>query len=65
MANVGMAIKNTIDGFGYGVGITTFVSKDVFLKAELEKINYGNNDIDGTALKSRETNATIAVGIKF
>ena len=57
--------KNTINGFGYGVGITTFVSKDVFLKAELEKINYGNNDIDGTALKSRETNATIAVGIKF
>lgn len=57
--------KNTIDGFGYGVGITTFVSKDVFLKAELEKINYGNNDIDGSALKSRETNATIAVGIKF
>ena len=57
--------KNTIDGFGYGVGITTFVSKDVFLKAELEKINYGNNDIDGSTLKSRETNATIAVGIKF
>ena len=57
--------KNTIDGFGYGVGITTFVSKDVFLKAELEKINYGSNDIDGAVLKSRETNATIAVGIKF
>ena len=57
--------KNTIDGFGYGVGITTFVSKDVFLKAELEKINYGKIDIEGSALKSRETNATIAVGIKF
>ena len=57
--------KKTIDGFGYGVGITTFVSKDVFLKAELEKINYGNTDFDGSALKSRETNATIAVGIKF
>ena len=57
--------KKTIDGFGYGVGITTFVSKDVFLKAEIEKINYGSNDIAGSALQSRETNATIAVGIKF
>jgi hypothetical protein len=54
-----------IDGFGYGVGVTTFVSKDVFLKAELEAINYGDNTVDETSLKSKETNATISVGIKF
>jgi opacity protein-like surface antigen len=54
-------IKKNINGFGYGIGITTFISKDVFLKAEIEQVNYGSfGDI-----KTKHTNSTIAVGVKF
>jgi outer membrane immunogenic protein len=59
------SLKKNINGFGYGLGITTFISKDVFLKAEIERVNYGSETLDGIAAKTKHTNSTIAVGIKF
>ena len=65
--------SQTISGVGYGVGLTTFITKDVFLKAEIEQITYGKNDFDlgsydvGNVVnaKTKQNNATISVGVKF
>ena len=64
--------KKNISGIGIGAGIMTFITKDIFLKAEVERINYGSNtyildDIGSTnlSLKSVATNTTISVGVKF
>ena len=64
--------KKNISGIGIGAGIMTFITKDIFLKAEVERINYGSNtyildDISSTnlSLKSVATNTTISIGVKF
>ena len=64
--------KKNISGIGIGAGIMTFITKDIFLKAEVERINYGSNTyiLDGAeptnlSLKSVATNTTISVGMKF
>ena len=70
---VNYSANKTISGVGYGVGLTTFITKDVFLKAEIEQINYGKNAFDLGAgdygnvvnAKTKQNNATISVGVKF
>jgi len=65
--------KKNISGQGIGAGVMTFITKDIFLKAEVERINYGSNthildnDIasNNLSLKSVATNTTISVGVKF
>ena len=64
--------KKNISGIGIGAGVMTFITKDIFLKAEVERINYGSNTyiLDGPAdtnlsLKSVATNTTISIGVKF
>ena len=64
--------KKNISGQGIGAGVMTFITKDIFLKAEVERINYGSNtyildDFGPTnlSLKSVATNTTISVGLKF
>jgi opacity protein-like surface antigen len=71
--NVNYSANKTISGVGYGVGLTTFITKDVFLKAEIEQINYGKSAFDLGAedvgnvvnAKTKQNNATISVGVKF
>ena len=64
--------KKNISGQGIGAGVMTFITKDIFLKAEVERVNYGSNayildDISSTniSLKSVAINTTISVGVKF
>jgi hypothetical protein len=64
--------KKNISGQGIGAGVMTFITKDIFLKAEVERINYVSNtyildDFGPTnlSLKSVATNTTISVGVKF
>jgi opacity protein-like surface antigen len=65
--------KKNISGIGIGAGIMTFITKDIFLKAEVERINYGSNthilqegaDTNNLSLKSVATNTTISIGVKF
>ena len=64
--------QKNISGLGIGAGVMTFITKDIFLKAEVERINYGSNTyiLDGAvptnlSLKSVATNTTISVGVKF
>jgi opacity protein-like surface antigen len=61
--------SKTISGKGLGVGVTHFVTKDLFLKAEIESIYYGNNAYDTYwdlyEAKTQQTNSTISLGVKF
>jgi opacity protein-like surface antigen len=61
--------KKSVRGLGYGIGVTTFLSKDIFLTAELEQINYKGKtaDLDGAdvSFKPQQKNATISLGVKF
>lgn len=62
------ADSKTISGRGIGVGVTHFLTKDLFLKAEIESVHYGNNTYDGYdpyAAKTKQTNSTISLGVKF
>jgi hypothetical protein len=63
--------KDTLSGIGIGAGVVHFVKKDVFLKAEIESVNYGSETIpnwsplDPFGLKTTQLNTTVSVGMKF
>jgi hypothetical protein len=63
--------KDTLSGIGIGAGVVHFVKKDVFLKAEIESVNYGSETIpnwsplDPFNLKTTQLNTTVSVGMKF
>ena len=59
-----------VNGVGLGVGIKSFITKDIYIIAELERINYGNEQTlveeDNNAFaKTKVTNAAISIGVKF
>jgi len=60
-----------ISGIGIGAGITYFFKTDIFLKAEIESINYGTNKYYPKRYgpyyeaKTQQTNSTISLGVKF
>ena len=64
-----------ISGYGYGFGIKSFVTKNLYLLAEVERINYGKetyNTVDLEdeynsiySINTKVTNATISLGAKF
>ena len=63
--------KDTLSGIGIGAGVVHFVKKDVFLKAEIESVNYGSETfpnwegLDPFGLKTTQLNTTVSVGMKF
>jgi hypothetical protein len=63
------ADSKRISGKGLGVGVAHFVTKDFFLKAEIETVQYGTNTYDTSydpyAAKTKQTNSTISLGVKF
>jgi opacity protein-like surface antigen len=59
-----------ITGFGYGFGVKSFITKNLYLLAEVERINYGRenyrmNDTETSSVDTETTNATISLGVKF
>jgi opacity protein-like surface antigen len=63
-----------IMGYGYGFGIKSFITKNLYLLAEVERINYGKEtynifDFDDEnyiySINTKVTNATISLGAKF
>jgi len=64
-----------IMGYGYGFGIKSFVTKNLYLLAEVERINYGKETYNTADLaneynyifpiNTKVTNATISLGAKF
>jgi hypothetical protein len=57
--------NNKISAIGLGAGVTHFVKSDVFLKAEIESVNYDAETYFDSSIKIQQTNATVSVGMKF
>jgi len=57
--------NNKISAIGLGAGVTHFVKSDVFLKAEIESVNYDAETYYDSSIKIQQTNATVSVGMKF
>lgn len=59
-----------IMGFGYGFGVKSFITKNLYLLAEVERVNYGRenyrmSDTESYSVDTETTNATISLGVKF
>ena len=59
-----------IMGFGYGFGVKSFITKNLYLLAEVERVNYGRenyriDDNESYSVDTKTTNATISLGVKF
>lgn len=59
-----------IMGFGYGFGVKSFITKNLYLLAEVERVNYGRenyrmDDDISYSVDTKTTNATISLGVKF
>jgi opacity protein-like surface antigen len=61
---------------GIGVGVTTYLTKDIYLKAEIERVNYGSDrytikDYEDATItydenySAKSNNASISIGVKF
>jgi len=68
--------SKTISGLGIGAGVTTYLTKDIYLKAEIERVNYGSDRYtvkdheDATITydenySAKSNNASISIGVKF
>jgi len=69
-------ISKTISGLGIGAGVTTYLTKDIYLKAEIERVNYGSDrytvkDYEDATItydenySAKSNNASISIGVKF
>lgn len=60
----------SIMGFGYGFGVKSFITKNLYLLAEVERVNYGRenyriDDDESYSVDTKTTNVTISLGVKF
>jgi outer membrane immunogenic protein len=55
----------TYTGVGYGLGVAVMATKNVFVKAEVQQVNFGSQSSDGTSVQPNLTVGTIGVGYKF
>jgi opacity protein-like surface antigen len=63
------ASKN-VTGWGYGLGLKTFLTSNLFVQAEAgvvdyEDFNFTADEVYNVSIKPKTTNATISVGYKF
>jgi opacity protein-like surface antigen len=66
--NVIHSESKNIEGWGYGLGLKTFLSNNLFVQAEVGIINYEKYETTNfgpTSYKPEIVNATISVGYKF
>jgi opacity protein-like surface antigen len=57
--------SKTVNGIGYGLGVAVMVDKNVFVKAEVQQINFGSWNEGDLSVKPNLTVGTIGVGYKF
>jgi len=72
--------KNNVEGWGYGLGLKTFLNSNFYIQAEAGIVEYDRvnlpfiiegSDVDAylgnapSSIKQKTTNATISVGYKF
>lgn len=53
------------DGVGYGIGIRTKLSKNLFLQAEFAQSDYNEATSNGSSFKPSATTGTVGIGYQF
>jgi len=61
----GQTENETFNGVGYGAGIRTMVSKNLFVQAEISRSDYSEKTINGATVKPTATSGIVGVGYKF
>jgi len=61
----GASVSKTVTGIGYGVGLAVMTSKNVFVKAEVQQINFNSVGAGDATFQPNLTVGTIGVGYKF
>lgn len=61
----GVSASKNYSGIGYGLGLAVMLNSNVFLKAEVQQVNFGSQTISGMAIKPTLTIGTIGIGYKF
>lgn len=59
------SISKTLNGIGYGLGLSVMATKNVFVKAEVQQVNFNSQSGDNVSAKANLTVGTIGVGYKF
>lgn len=61
------SFSKTLNGIGYGAGVAVMVNKNIFVKAEVQQINFNSWSPDGdiASIKPNLTVGTIGIGYKF
>ena len=61
--------KNTLNGIGYGFGLMTFLERDIFLKTELEIVQYQKAHVPSAAgdisYKLNTVSGILSLGYRF
>lgn len=57
--------STSLSGVGYGAGIQTLLTKNVYLQAEYAQTNYAEKTFSGVSFKPKTSQFTIGVGYKF
>ncbi len=66
VTNAGNFPGYSFDGIGYGIGSMLMLNESIYLRFELQKINYGSQSIQsGVSAQPSLTVGTIGVGYKF
>jgi outer membrane immunogenic protein len=60
----------SVSGIGYGIGLAVMATKNIFVKAEVQQVNFGSKSIftEGdytTSIKPNLTVGTIGIGYRF
>jgi opacity protein-like surface antigen len=61
----GDSASKTVNGVGYGLGIAVMATKNVFVKAEVQQVNFDKWNDSGISVQPNLTVGTIGIGYKF
>lgn len=61
----GVSASKNYSGIGYGLGLAAMLNKNLFIKAEVQQVNFGSQTISGMGIKPNLTIGTIGIGYKF
>ncbi len=66
----GYSVSSRFKGIGYGVGIKTFIDKNVYIQAEAQLIDFKSKtvsyeDASSVVYKTKSTVGTVSVGYRF
>lgn len=65
VSGLGVMGSKNFKGTGYGLGVRTFLSKNLFLQAEFTKASYNKEEEVVVGFKPTATTGTVGIGYKF